>query len=101
MFTVATAIFPSTSIVETIYIRCMDLNLVTEDFVYNIWTPADLVLKAEMLLELTPLTAVIIAELALVRLDLSVLLQVQLQGLVAGACEGAFVATEHQALKVA
>lgn len=28
------------------------------------------------------------------------LLQVQLQGLVTGACEGTFVATEHQALEV-
>lgn len=28
-------------------------------------------------------------------------LQVHLQGLVTGACEGAFVATEYQALKVA
>lgn len=29
------------------------------------------------------------------------LLQVQLQGLVTGACEGAFVAAEHEALQVA
>lgn len=58
-------------------------------------------LKAKMLLQQAPSTAVIIAELALVGLDFSVLLQVQLQGLVTGACEGAFVATEHQALKVA
>ena len=54
-----------------------------------------------MLLELAPPTAVVVAELALVGLDLGVLLQVQLQRLVAGAREGAFVAPEHQALKVA
>ena len=54
-----------------------------------------------MLLQLAPSTAVVVAELALVGLDLIVLLQVQLQGLVAGAREGAFVASEHQALKVA
>lgn len=47
------------------------------------------------------MTAVVVAELALVGLDLSVLLQVQLQGLVTGAREGAFVATEHEALQVA
>lgn len=61
---------------------------------------ADLVLQAEMLLQLPPPCAVIIAELALVGFDLGVLLQVQLQRLVAGAGEGAFVASEHHSLKV-
>lgn len=54
-----------------------------------------------MLLQLPPPTAVVIAELALVGFDLGVLLQVQLQRLVAGAGEGAFVASEHHSLKVA
>jgi len=54
-----------------------------------------------MLLELAPLAAVVETELALVGFDLGVLLQVQLQGLVAGAREGAFVAPEHEALQVA
>lgn len=54
-----------------------------------------------MLLQLPPPCAVVIAELALVGFDLGVLLQVQLQRLVAGAGEGAFVASEHHALQVA
>lgn len=54
-----------------------------------------------MLLQLPPPCAVEIAELALVGFDLGVLLQVQLQRLVAGAGEGAFVASEHHALQVA
>lgn len=66
----------------------------------NVYFFTDLVLEAEMLLQLAPPTAIIITELALVGFDLSVLLQVQLQGLVTGACECAFVAPEHEALKV-
>lgn len=54
-----------------------------------------------MLLQLPPPTTVVIAELALVGFDLGVLLQVLLQRLVAGAREGAFVASEHHSLKVA
>lgn len=54
-----------------------------------------------MLLQLAPAAAVEVAELALVGLDLIVLLQVELQRVVAGAREGAFVAPEHQALEVA
>lgn len=60
-----------------------------------------LVLHAEMLLQLAAAAAVVVAELALVGLDLGVLLQVQLKCLVVGAREGAFVAAEHQALEVA
>lgn len=82
--------------------RYASSNIATQSFMFiTLWTPTDLVLKAQMLLQLAPPTAVIITELALVGFDLSVLLQVQLQRLVAGACEGAFVASEHQALKVA
>lgn len=95
-----------TSILPLLYnpspLRCVHFDFATRKLdVHHLWPPADLVLKAEMLLQLAPLTAVIIAELALVRLDLGVLLQVLLQGLVTGACEGAFVAAEHQTLKVA
>lgn len=58
-------------------------------------------LNAEVLLQLAAAAAVVVAELALEGLDLGVLLQVQLQRLVAGAREGALVAAEHQALEVA
>lgn len=58
-------------------------------------------LDAEVLLQLAAAAAVVVAELALVGLDLGVLLQVQLQRMVAGAGEGALVAAEHQALEVA
>lgn len=58
-------------------------------------------LDAEVLLQLVAAAAVVVAELALVGLDLGVLLQVQLQRMVAGAGEGALVAAEHQALEVA
>lgn len=60
----------------------------------------DFVLEAQVLLQLAPAAAVEVAELALVGLDLVVLLQVELQRVVAGAREGAFMAPEHQALEV-
>lgn len=58
-------------------------------------------LEAQVVLQLTLAVAVVVAELALVGLDLIVLLQVQLQRVVVGAREGAFVAPEHQTLEVA
>lgn len=58
-------------------------------------------LEAEVLLQLAPAAAVVVAELTLVRLQLGVLELVLLQSRVAGAGEGALVAAEHQALQVA
>lgn len=61
----------------------------------------DLVLVPQVVLQSLLVLAVVVAELALVGLYLIMLVDVQLEALVAGAGEGAFVAAEHNALQVA
>lgn len=61
----------------------------------------NLVLVPQVVLQGLLVLAVIVAELALVGLDLVMLVDVELQALVARAGEGALVAAEHHPLQVA
>lgn len=60
----------------------------------------DLMLVPQVVLQLLPVLGVVVAELALVRLQLIVFVDVLLQTLVTRACERALVAAEHQTLQV-